>query len=803
MGRRGLEEDSSDSDCDDLLRQDIESLSKACLPTSNASADNHSNYDHNDNDDDDEDDDFDDMEFVRSIQQRYGVADDIKPLASLPPPVSDDDDDDYEFYRAIKERFSQHDAAAAAAADAGASADVTETKDGGCRDKYSPNDDIGDANGMNFVDDHRDDAERDLDSAAEKEDAFSSASKFPRAAQTFIEAIKKNRACQKFIRNNLLHIEAKIEEIKAVRKRLKTLRDFQVQCKKKIGRALSQKQDARVQLISVHKRRANAKAGESNASAICYGPRENSYVACYKAALKKFPLSFHRDKWTEEDKQNLEKGIVRQYQEKLVLRSEAHMLSSAEEPGFANGVDAMMLSIKNHNITPETIQCFSGEVNWEQLASIYLPLRSGEECETRWLNHENRLINLGYWTKEEEKKLLSLIEKNGFNSWRSVAEKLSTNRTPYQCLVRYQRSLNASILKKDWTEDEDAQLRSAVESFGESNWQAVASMLEGRTGPQCSNRWKKTLHPTREKVGKWSDDEDKRLKVAATLFGKSWHRIAQFVPGRTQSQCRERWVNILDPSLKRGEWTKEEDLKLKEAVAEHGYYWSRVAACVPLRTDNQCSRRWRILFPDEVPRIKANRYIQKVALISNFVDREEERPTLGPKDFVPLPIEGLPSEQENGKGTKKRKRHRKCKEKEPSEKLSSSDSLRRSKRSKSARAELIKDSAEESNCEDTLSLIKEMTRKTGSRIKKRNGSKTKKRNVMAQPEDNNCMANERGISDDGTQAKWTEAACSKQENVRKKHKKNKVDTDQVEEWENLPLSVLFKKASKRLLEYQM
>jgi len=55
-------------------------------------------------------------------------------------------------------------------------------------------------------------------------------------------------------------------------------------------------------------------------------------------------------------------------------------------------------------------------------------------------------------------------------------------------------------------------------------------------------RWNKTLHPTRQRVGKWSADEDKRLKVAVTLFGrKNWHRIAQFVPGRTQAQCRERY----------------------------------------------------------------------------------------------------------------------------------------------------------------------------------------------------------------------------------------------------------------------
>ncbi|XP_074280679.1 uncharacterized protein LOC141605703 isoform X2 [Silene latifolia] len=603
-----LNEELSDSDCDDLFREDIEALTRACLPTTlNTSSPAVGILSE---DDDDDDDDFDDLELVRSIQARYGdrVADNIKPLASLPPPVSDDDDD-YEFYQAIKARFSQHDADAT---------DANKKNDVSCRDESVSND-VGASFGREFVDEHIDDAERERYATTEKEGAFTSVSSFPVAAQTFIDAIKKNRACQKFIRNKLLHIEAKMEQINELHKRIKTLRDYQVQCKKQVGQKLSQKQDDRIQLISVAKHRANAKGRESNGSAICYGPPENSYVVWYKAALQKYPLSFHRDKWSNEDIQNLEKGIVRQYQEKLLQR-QAHVLSSDEETGFNNGIDAMMLSVKNHKITPETIQCFAGEVNWTQLATIYLPHRSGEECETRWLNRENHLKNSDHWTKAEE------------------------------------RSLNASILKKAWTDDEDAKLSSAVELYGDSNWQAVASMLEGRTGPQCSNRWKKTLIPARKRVGKWNDDEDKRLKVAATLFRRSWHRIAQFVPGRTQGQCRERWVNCLNPSLRnRCEWTEEEDTKLREAVAQHGYSWSKVATCVPMRTDNHCLRRWKSLCPHEFPQIQAARTIQKLALISNFVDREEERPTLGPKDFVSLPIEDSANE-ENGTGKKNPKR---------------------------------------------------------------------------------------------------------------------------------------------------
>lgn len=135
---------------------------------------------------------------------------------------------------------------------------------------------------------------------------------------------------------------------------------------------------------------------------------------------------------------------------------------------------------------------------------------------------------------------------------------------------------------------------------------------------------------------------------------KNWGNIAQFVSGRTKEQCTERWKNCLDPSLKRGKWSEDEDSRLKAAIAKHGHRWSMVAACVPPRTDSQCLRRWKLLYPNEVPLYQAARKIRKAALISNFVDRESKRPALGPNDFAPLKMIDLP-ETEDIESPRKRK----------------------------------------------------------------------------------------------------------------------------------------------------
>ncbi|KAK9279003.1 hypothetical protein L1049_028585 [Liquidambar formosana] len=693
----------SSSDNDDGFDEDMEALRRACMLTgSNPSDLNPSSSSAaaatttttttasaSDSDGGDSS-DFDDLELVRNIQKRFSISDDfdqplsLKPLNSLPPGLSDDEEDDFETLRAIQRRFTAYGSdplknspehcvqkpeqvrASSITSEKETSIDLFENRTNACEgfpdsegvcdttlNLDSLYDIVPGIQPSGFIEWHQSDVQK-LSTLP------LNYSSFPKSAQAFIDAIKKNRSCQKFLRNKLIQIEARIEENRKLKERVKILKDFQISCRKRTGRALSQKKDPRVQLISAPKLGASkdSKDNDKKASAMYNGPTENSHVAHYRMALTKFPLSLHRQKWSKAENENLGKGIRQEFQKALLEKSVDLFSGSEGSSGDSNDIDNIISSIKDLEITPESIRLFLPKVDWKKFASIYIKGRSGAECEARWLNFEDPLINHNPWTKMEDKNLLFIVQQRGINNWIDISVSLGSNRTPFQCLARYQRSLNASILKSEWTDDEDNQLRTAVEAFGEGNWQLIASNLEGRTGTQCSNRWKKTLHPARQRVGRWTLDEDKRLKVAVTFFGpKTWKKIAEFVPGRTQVQCRERWVNSLDPSLNWDEWTEEEDSRLKAAIVEHGYCWSKVATCVAPRTDSQCLRRWKVLLPHEVPLLQASRKIQKAALISNFVDRESERPALGPKDFFPLPAIGSVSEPENGNPSRKQKRN--------------------------------------------------------------------------------------------------------------------------------------------------
>lgn len=109
------------------------------------------------------------------------------------------------------------------------------------------------------------------------------------------------------------------------------------------------------------------------------------------------------------------------------------------------------------------------------------------------------------------------------------------------------------IHKGRWTEHEDAVLKYSVLEFsnipdGEGGvqpvpWNRIAERIPNRTGIQCQARWTEALDPTVRK-GKWSEDEDTLLRAGVERFGRCWIRIAETVPGRTQRQCRTRWMQI-------------------------------------------------------------------------------------------------------------------------------------------------------------------------------------------------------------------------------------------------------------------
>lgn len=109
-------------------------------------------------------------------------------------------------------------------------------------------------------------------------------------------------------------------------------------------------------------------------------------------------------------------------------------------------------------------------------------------------------------------------------------------RPPTVCYRKYHMDIvktNRFQSTVKWTQEEDDRLRDAVEEYGDQNWTRIAHEVDGKTNTQCYHRYSKVSSPD-IKRGKWSKEEDFRLKFAVEIYSThDWNRICPLVPGRT------------------------------------------------------------------------------------------------------------------------------------------------------------------------------------------------------------------------------------------------------------------------------
>ena len=143
-----------------------------------------------------------------------------------------------------------------------------------------------------------------------------------------------------------------------------------------------------------------------------------------------------------------------------------------------------------------------------------------------------------------------------------------------------------------WTKAEDESLQHGLAEHGEKKWRLISECVPGRSPIQCLHRWTKILKPGLVK-GSWTKEEDLALENWVTMQGPhKWAQCSKVIPGRNGKQCRERWCNNLDPDVKKGKWSVEEDTSIFNMFQSAGPKWAYIAKFLPGRTENSIKNRF-------------------------------------------------------------------------------------------------------------------------------------------------------------------------------------------------------------------
>lgn len=150
--------------------------------------------------------------------------------------------------------------------------------------------------------------------------------------------------------------------------------------------------------------------------------------------------------------------------------------------------------------------------------------------------------------------------------------------------------------REPWTPEEDNLLRLAVQLYGDrtEKWAKIAACVPGRSNKKCRKRWFHSLDPSLRK-GAWTEEEDQKLREGVMKYPNQWSKIADMLEGRTDDQCAKRWRESLDPSIDRSEWTSDEDERLLALYQDYGSQWQKIAQHFEGRPGLHCRNRWRKL----------------------------------------------------------------------------------------------------------------------------------------------------------------------------------------------------------------
>ena len=201
-----------------------------------------------------------------------------------------------------------------------------------------------------------------------------------------------------------------------------------------------------------------------------------------------------------------------------------------------------------------------------------------------------QLTSQGIKDRNVASKRLYVVEKDSF----------SRDHRPEKNSI-IEDAASYTVVKVPWIKEEDKLLANIVEKIGPSKWSFIAKHLPGRQGKQCRERWRNHLDPSLKK-DPWQPKEDMVLIENQRIIGNKWSQISKLIPGRSEKATKNRW-NMLS---RRGALAavvsasvQGRDLSATRGYVNQGNKFDRTSAGSPLKrnrdagsVDEYSSAKW-------------------------------------------------------------------------------------------------------------------------------------------------------------------------------------------------------------------
>ena len=126
---------------------------------------------------------------------------------------------------------------------------------------------------------------------------------------------------------------------------------------------------------------------------------------------------------------------------------------------------------------------------------------------------------------------------NPSNSIRNSEPKIISNK-------KQPKSQRIPIKKGQWSLQEDKLIIEWVKKNGTKNWEACGRFVQGRKGKQCREHWNNCLSPSLVK-GEWTEEEDFLIMFFYEKCNGSWKKIVPLFNGRIENAIKNRFYSQL------------------------------------------------------------------------------------------------------------------------------------------------------------------------------------------------------------------------------------------------------------------